>query len=174
MPEQQSFQIFELINREISSKGSLHSLLSHYSHSHISRLNHSHVISSVSNAQYSFILFPAVLDSFSECLLLAGRTSTAYNGWHFQSSFEEILRNFLILENKSQTLPINDQNLAKVFLDFRPLLVPLILVDHLFDLYVKLSCFLEPTRTANTLSCFHLITGDHPNLDPPTSQTLNR
>ena len=136
VPEQQSLQILELVDGEVSSKGGLHAFLSYYSDSHVSSLDHAHVVSSITDSQHSFTQLPAILDTFSECFLLTGRASTANDGGHFEGGFEEILGDFLILEHEGQTLPINDENLAEILLDDRSLLIPLILINHLlyFDI----------------------------------------
>ena len=99
--------------------------------------------------------------------MLAGGASAADNGGHLKCSSEEVFGDFLVLENEGEAFPIDDENLIKIIFDLPPLLIPLVFVDDLADFDVGLGGFLESTRPANALGCFHFIPCDHPDFDSP-------
>jgi hypothetical protein len=55
MPQQESSQVSKLQNRKIRRQRRLLSLFSNNPDSYMSRLNHTHIISAVSNRCYTFI-----------------------------------------------------------------------------------------------------------------------
>lgn len=55
MPEDKLLNVGELVNGEISSEGCLFSFFSYYSNPNICLLNHSHIISSISDRTGSFL-----------------------------------------------------------------------------------------------------------------------
>ena len=87
MPEYELLDVTELIDREIRSKRSLLSLLSHNSNSHICFQNHANIVSAVSDTGYSLA---SVLDhAFGDISFLGGRASAYADDGGFACDFEE-------------------------------------------------------------------------------------
>ncbi len=87
MPQNQLLDITELIDREISSKRSLFSFLTHDPNTHICFQNHSNIISSIS---YTSNSFARVLDhTFSNVCFLGWRATADTDDWGFTGDFEK-------------------------------------------------------------------------------------
>ena len=98
MPIDQLVKITELTDREVTSQGSLDSLLSIDSNPNMSRLNKCNIIATITNPQNPAAILITVLDH--QCRnfgFLSGRNPGANNSRQLHSNIKEIL--FKILES---------------------------------------------------------------------------
>lgn len=87
MPQYQLLNITELIDREISSKRSLLTFLTHNPNSYICFQNHSYIVTAISDTSYSLT---CVLDhAFSDVCFLGWRATTDTNDRSFAGDFEK-------------------------------------------------------------------------------------
>jgi hypothetical protein len=62
VPQEQSFNVFKLKNRKISSQCGLFTLLANNTYPNISSLDHADIITAIANAQHStFLIFGLVI-----------------------------------------------------------------------------------------------------------------
>lgn len=172
VPEEKSLQVAELSDREISSKSSLHSFLPHYSDSHVSLLNHPHVVASIANAQNCLLLFFVPLHACSQQLLLTWRAPAANYSRQLHRYLEEIFLYGFIFKHVAKGLSIDDEDMIQVLLDSSPILPPRVTIAGLLYLDIFLCAALQTAGSADALGCLHFVASYHPYLYSASSQVL--
>ena len=150
-------------------------LFSDNTDSNVGSLNHTYIISTISNSKNSwFFLFLFMrFDSLSKCSFLLWRASATYYTWHFHRIKKKVFTSFFILQNISKSFPINNKNSIEILFYFLPFRLPELCIGCLLNFDIDLSDILEATRAWNAFSSLNFITCNHPYFDVGTLESFN-
>lgn len=164
MPEQKIFQIFELLDREISSKGGLFSFFAFNTYTNVRDLDHSNVVSSVTDSasHFSGVFF----NFLGEHSFLKRRTPTANNSRCLRGCLKELVLCRLYLRRLSNSLPIYNQHSLSLILLLIKLLQFIHDSLHIFKTFHHIHILVigfDTSWDTNTSCSFDFISSKHPN-----------
>ena len=109
MPDYQSLYVHKFQYGEVSGEGGLHSFLTHDTETNVCLLNHSDIVTTISDARDDF--FGGFLDVSGDDSFLRGTASTDAYCLRLESDTEEFLAERFISSNHTKSRTIDHQHM---------------------------------------------------------------
>lgn len=172
MPNDELFDIAELCNGEVGSQRCLHAFFTDNSKSNVGLLDHSDVVSTITNARNH--LSSEILDVDGNEGFLSWAATAHTNGLSCLRHSEELFTKTFVSDDKPKSGPIDHQHMrvckVLVLFNFTHDSVWISLIRN--DLDVLVAHF-ESSGDGDALSCLDLVSREHPNLKACLSQRLD-